>query len=289
MDVEGYLERIGVTEVEGPSLETLRAVHRGHAYCIPYENLDVYSGEPVDQDIARIYDKIVVRGRGGWCYEMNGLLGWALAELGFKVTRQIAGVMRSVFGDDAYGNHLMLKVVLNGEPWIADVGLGDGLAGPLLLREGETTHVENVGGSRTYRLECLDEQQWRFHNTADAGPPNFDFIFRNEETGYTSNNDDEAKLKAMGQKLQDDPESMFRLNLVALRMTEAGSLLLQGRVFTKAGQRRLLQSRDELASVLHEELLTSAEVTDRIWQQVVDRHTTLFGDTPVEDIRFGPP
>jgi arylamine N-acetyltransferase len=54
------------------------------------ENLDIQLERPVDQDIERIFDKIVRNGRGGWCFELNGPLQWALEEIGFDVTRCVA-------------------------------------------------------------------------------------------------------------------------------------------------------------------------------------------------------
>ena len=41
--------------------------------------------------------------------------------------------MRSSQGDASLGNHLVLRVDLD-EPWLADVGLGDGALEPLRLR-----------------------------------------------------------------------------------------------------------------------------------------------------------
>jgi N-hydroxyarylamine O-acetyltransferase len=87
MELHDYLKRVGYRGPIEPTLEVLRAVHRCHACNVPYENLDVIRQVPVDQDIERIFTKIVHDGRGGWCYEMNGLLGWALREIGFDVTR----------------------------------------------------------------------------------------------------------------------------------------------------------------------------------------------------------
>ena len=70
--------RIGFSGVARPDLATLRAIHRGHALGISYENLDVQLGRPLSTSPAEAFDKIVRRRRGGWCYEMNGLMGAAL-------------------------------------------------------------------------------------------------------------------------------------------------------------------------------------------------------------------
>ena len=125
MDLESYLQRIQYSGPVRADLECLRAVHRHHVQSIPYEDLDVQLGRPLDLDPERIRRKLIVERRGGWCYEMNGLLGWALEEIGFSVTRMTGGVMRSEEGDAAFGNHLVLRIDLDGESWIADAGLGD--------------------------------------------------------------------------------------------------------------------------------------------------------------------
>src|ERR1700753_3713812 len=110
MNIGAYLRRIGLPGPLPPTLETLRRVHAAHLRAIPYENIDVQLGRPVTIERAAIFDKIVNRRRGGWCYEMNGLLGWALGELGFKVTRATGAVMREMFGQATEANHLVLRV-----------------------------------------------------------------------------------------------------------------------------------------------------------------------------------
>src|SRR6185437_1352334 len=172
MELQAYLDRIGYAGPVRPDLATLRAVHRAHLQAIPYENLDVQLGRPVTIDPARAYDKIVGCRRGGWCYEMNGLLGWALGEIGFSVTRMAGAAMRQERGDFTTGNHLVLRVDLPEEPtpWIADVGFGDGILDPFPLR---AAHLETEG--HRFRLEAMDAGWWRFHNHEFGGAKSFDF------------------------------------------------------------------------------------------------------------------
>jgi arylamine N-acetyltransferase len=278
MRLDDYLRRIGYVGPVAPTLAVLRDVHRHHAQSIAYENLDVIREVPVDQDIGRIFDKIVRAGRGGWCYEMNGLLGWGLGEIGFAVGRICGGVMRAERGDDALGNHLVLKVDLAGEPWLADVGLGDGIFEPMPLREGTVTQY-----GRSYRLEQRSPGEWRFHNRPGGMPPSFDFFDTPAE---------EARLQNTCELLQHDPESMFRQNLVCQRMHVRGGHMLLGRVLAShdpARPRRLLDSEGELRDVLTSLFGLRLPALDGLWQRVVARHETLFGNTPVADIRFGLP
>ena len=126
--LRGYLERIGYDGPVAPTLECLTAIHRHQALTVPYENLDVQLKVTVDQDPAAIYEKLVVRRRGGWCYELNGLLQQSLERAGFDVRRVTGGVHRHESGEAVVGNHLVLLVQLD-RVYIADAGLGDGIRG----------------------------------------------------------------------------------------------------------------------------------------------------------------
>lgn len=169
MDVRTYLDRIGFEGAPRADLDTLTRIHRGHLTSIPYENLDVMLGRPVDLDPAHAFDKLVTRRRGGWCYEMNGLLAWALEEIGFKVTRLAGAVHRTHLGDDVIGNHLVLLTHLD-QTYLTDVGFGDGLFEPVPLRESA---ISQYGFDS--RLVRAADGWWRYHNHQNGGAPTFDF------------------------------------------------------------------------------------------------------------------
>lgn len=268
-----YLERIGHTGSTEPDLNVLKAVHRGQVTTIAYENIDVYQERPVQHDLPAVFEKLVTAGRGGWCYEQNTLLGWALGEMGFEVTRLCGGVMREVSGDAAFGNHLVLMVHLD-DPWIADCGLGDGVLEPFRLAEGKFN--QSAGA---YRLEKLAPQEWRFHNKKEARPPSFDV--RTDPV-------DEAHLSEIASQLQTDPESMFRKNLICQRMTNAGTHSLLGRVLSNAnGEKRVLHSEAELAATLRDVFGIEDPPLDGLWERVRERHEEVFADTTDEEIEAG--
>ena len=83
MKLSRYLHRVGFSGSLRSSPSTLAELLRCHVLSVPFENLDVQLGIPVTMDAEAAFDKIVERGRGGWCYEQNGLFGWALSEIGF--------------------------------------------------------------------------------------------------------------------------------------------------------------------------------------------------------------
>ena len=80
-----------------------KAVHKGrsaraHLLAIPYENLDIHLGRRVTLDPDATFDKLVDDRRGGWCFEMNGLLGRVLETLGFEVRYLSGAVGRAAHG-----------------------------------------------------------------------------------------------------------------------------------------------------------------------------------------------
>ncbi|WP_018680793.1 arylamine N-acetyltransferase family protein [Actinokineospora enzanensis] len=136
LDLDAYLTRIGVRGPLPPTADTLRALSRAHTFAIPFENLDVVLGRGIDVDLPAIQDKLVTRGRGGYCYEHNLLMGAALDRLGFRVTR--------VLGRPALNaprpiprTHMTLLVGAGDETFLTDVGFGnDGLLEPVPLTAG---------------------------------------------------------------------------------------------------------------------------------------------------------
>ncbi|MGP1281715.1 MAG: arylamine N-acetyltransferase family protein [Parasphingopyxis sp.] len=255
--VGAYLDRIGFVGTPRADLATLAAVHRGHVENIPWENIDVALGRPLTRDPGRAFDKLVTRGRGGWCYEMNGLLGWMLEALGFRVAYLAGGVNRAGFGDEAIGNHLVLLVELD-RSYIADTGFGTGLIEPVALEAGEIAQ-----GPARFRLERLDETWWRFHNHDGLMPPSFDF-------GPTIT--DDAKLEARCQWLQSNDSSPFRKRVIVnahrdgrLEMLDLPVL----RTLTEAGlTERQIGSPEELAELLSRLFGRPLPEAGRLWDKM---------------------
>ena len=271
MDIQAYLDRVGFTGVPRPDLATLQALHRGHSLAIPYENLDVQLGRPLTTDPAAAFDKIVGRRRGGWCYEMNGVLGAILAEIGFRVTRLAGCAMRRERGELATANHLVLRVDLPEGPWIADVGFGDGPRDAYPLREGPV-----VSGGFECRLERLDADWWRLTNHPFGGAPDFDFTLEPA---------DEAVLAAKCHELQTAPDSGFVLNAVAQRHQEGEIRLLRGRTFrriTPAGlaQETLIADADAFVALLAAEFALDLPEAATLWPRIAARHEELFAKAP---------
>ena len=129
-----YLARIGYEGPLAPSLATLRALQEAHLLHVPFENLDIWAGKRIE--LADSYDKIVRAGRGGFCYELNGLFAELLRGLGFAVQLVSARVFDPRHGFGPEFDHLALVVAFREARYLADVGFGEFTRAPLKLEVG---------------------------------------------------------------------------------------------------------------------------------------------------------
>jgi N-hydroxyarylamine O-acetyltransferase len=135
VSLAAYLSRLGFDAPPPATLESLRALQRAHMERVPFENASVLRGDAIDVDADRFVAKIAERGRGGFCFELNGAFAWLLAELGFEVIH-LPGRFWSDGGLGPPNEHLALRVVLDGAPWLVDVGAGYSFLEPLRLVDG---------------------------------------------------------------------------------------------------------------------------------------------------------
>lgn len=126
VNLDAYFARIGYgggTEVRRATVDALALAH---VCAIPFENLDVLMGRPIEvADVAAIEAKLVGARRGGYCFEHNALFLTVLAQLGFPV-RPISARVRYGRPRDytPARTHMFVEVMLDGEAWVADVGVG---------------------------------------------------------------------------------------------------------------------------------------------------------------------
>lgn len=157
MQLDEYLQRISFREAPHEDFATLSALLAAQIHAVPFENLDVQLGLPLGTSPEAAWDKIVRRGRGGWCYELNAVLGTALEMIGFPVRRIACGVKREEGTTDAIGGHLALIVEADGREWLTDAGFGSKLAAPLPMIEGRREDAPF-----TVSLHKLEDGYWRF-------------------------------------------------------------------------------------------------------------------------------
>lgn len=139
-ELERYLSRIGLAQAPAADVEGLAAVQLAHRQSIGFENLDIHLGRGIRIDSSSVFDKLVVRGRGGYCFEQNRLYSDMLALLGLENRPLLARVRLGLpEGVNPPRTHVLLLVEMDGGQWIADAGFGGSLVPPLALEDGVET------------------------------------------------------------------------------------------------------------------------------------------------------
>jgi len=213
LDVNAYLNRIGYQGPLEPSAQTLRDLHVAHLRTVPFENLSIHSHEPIVLDDAALFEKVVQRRRGGFCYELNGLFTALLRSLGFEVEMLSAAVARPTggYGDDF--DHMTLLVKLE-QRWIADVGFGDSFIEPLLLDDpGEQTQ-----GDRAYKFVSDSDHRVLMQR-------NYDGTWASQYR-FTLTPQVYADYEEMCEYQQTSPESHFTKGRICTRATSTGRVTL---------------------------------------------------------------
>jgi arylamine N-acetyltransferase len=170
-----------VSTPDRPDIDALHELHAAHAERVAYETIDIHLGRPTPSIAAEDSVDRVLRGRGGYCYQLNGAFSQLLLALGFDVVWHRAGVqsraMPAPLGS-VQSNHLALTA--HGLPteecpsgdWLVDVGLGDATHGPLPLEPG-------VYEQKPFRFEIrrssTDPGGWHFQHDPDGSFIGMDF------------------------------------------------------------------------------------------------------------------
>ena len=142
-DVGAYLARIGLAPEDfrramHPELppsptdysiphtkESLDLLVHAHLFHVPFENIDGYDlHREVSLEIPDIFDKIVTRRRGGYCFELNALFSALLEALGFSCYAVGQRVLRE--GSFPPVSHRVTVVTLlhSGERVLCDIAFG---------------------------------------------------------------------------------------------------------------------------------------------------------------------
>lgn len=246
LDLDAYFARIGYAGPRKATLETLRALHALHPAAIAFENLDPLMRRPVPLDLASLQTKLILQGRGGYCFEQNGLFAQVLIALGFRVATLAARVMMGRTSGNTRRSHMLLKVEMEEGAYLADVGFGgQASSGPLRLDTGE----EQMTPHGPYRLartgdyfeaQAIVEGEWKS-------------LYRFSLEEQTQEDHEMANWY-----ISSHPDSEFTSRLMVARLPPGRRLGLFNNQFTirhadGTVERRDLRSAEEIADVLASE------------------------------------
>ena len=245
MDLDAYFTRIGHDGARTADLATLSAIIGRQAAAIPFEAIDVLLGRGIDIAPEAIFDKLVTRERGGYCFEQNGLLRDALTALGFDVSPRLARVlwMRPADAPPVPATHMALIVTIDGRAYLADAGFGNGTpTAPLALDidAPQQTPLE------TFRLRPSTEGHVLEMRLGENWSPVYEIL--KAPAGADALVD--ANLYA-----STHPDSRFRRDLMLARATtEARFLLLGNRLMLRpakgSAELRPITNQGEMAVCL---------------------------------------
>ncbi|WP_259781709.1 arylamine N-acetyltransferase family protein [Aestuariispira ectoiniformans] len=212
-----YLNALGLT-ADKPDLTFLTALQRAHLARYSFNSIGVLLGEDRPLDPCRLLQTIVAEGRGGYCFEHNGLFFEVLKELGFTVEAHLGRVLynRNVEEPVMPRTHRMSVVTIGADRYVADVGFGVLTPRePVRLGDGETVHSDG----ESYRIRRNKVGDYLLEKQQKDGP----FVLYSFDLHHTVPGDFE-----MGHFYSHrHPEAAFVNNLVVSRVLADERLVIR--------------------------------------------------------------
>ena len=245
MDIKKYFKRIGLAEnmkIE-QTYDFLKALQYANVINVPYENLDLVDKIPLSLEPCDLYDKIVNRARGGYCFEVNGLLSHMLSEMGFETCDYLARYLRNET-TIPFRRHRVVAVKCEGDVYIMDVGIGQTApryplkleAGLVQEQFGETYKFEkNEFGE--WELYDLYQGKWRiFYSFSEERQYNIDFV---PPSFYC----------------EAHPDSIFNKTLIIAIKTEKGRKTIDDKTFKVFENEKIVHIEEAMSDTRRAEVL----------------------------------
>jgi N-hydroxyarylamine O-acetyltransferase len=244
MRLDDYLRRIGEPVRRDASFEALRRLHLAHRETFLFENLTIQTGGGISLALHDLERKFLDEGRGGYCFEHNTLFAAALDAAGFASTTLLGRVRRGP-PERWARTHMVLRLEVQGEVWLADVGFGcAGLVEPMPLRDGAA--VEQ--GGFVYRLR-RERHLWVL-SIRDAAGVETDLYEFSEEPQTPMD------VEVANHFTATHPDSVFRKTLTIQRTRRDDRAILRSDVFTRMRRGRVVDTpfpRERLRELAQDE------------------------------------
>ncbi|MCL2136950.1 MAG: arylamine N-acetyltransferase [Coriobacteriia bacterium] len=235
-DKNAYLKRIGLENQEIPlNRDGLDMLLWAHLTNVPFENIDLFDYDiNVDFGVEELFDKVVTRHRGGYCFELNAIFTALLQEVGFEVYP--IGV-RIVSGGEGFTPaiaHRAAIVMIDGKRHFADVGFGmtSAAGASICVDDPEVQRIRDVDfhvEDRPYNHKIIMR-----HKDDGPGPellfipdpfPAVDFVAYNTTMAMTG----------------------FRVKRIANLRTEDGAISVDGSIFRRTVNKERIETPLETA------------------------------------------
>lgn len=232
---------------------SLRELHRCHLRSVPFEVIDIHLKKEISLELSNIYSKVVLRNRGGFCYELNYLFYSLLQDIGFNCTM----VSARIFKDEEYGpdfDHMSVVVSLE-EEWLVDVGFSDLFIEPLKIQSDkiQEDYLKN------YKIERLNDNEFLLLESL-KNPQDFKwkYIFEKRSRSISEFHD-------MCFYKQYSPDSYFVKNKVCAIATKNGRKTILNDTFKIRSydqvEEREIKDNSDLLKVLKDEFNISIAET----------------------------
>jgi len=216
MNIDHYLKKLNL-EKKSPSLEFLNQIISAHQKIISFNNLSVFfrPGKILNLELEPLFEKVVLRGEGGYCFENNKVFYYLLKDLGFEVAARAARVIYNNPGD-VPRTHRTTIVTIDGERFLADVGFGRDVP-PSAIKIGSTQDSGNqvIVKDGLYRHQLIkDDVAIDLYTFDDGYYQESDFNLGNY---YTNTH----------------PDSKFVKELIVTRIDQDLVEFISGRTYTR--------------------------------------------------------
>ena len=227
---ELFRQRVGISENEMITFETVDYVLEKAAKSIPFENLCIIANNTYELTKENLLTKIVLRNEGGLCYELNTILNFFLIENGFKadLIRGVTFNHQNQCWNRIGRTHVANLVMHNGELYIIDTGFGGNLPLKPVPLNGESVTSEN-GEFRVKKEE------------SEHGDYIFEMKLKHKDkdlkAGYAFDSKkvvkDMGELNEIQKVILEHDESPFNKKPLINRITDNGNITLTNSSFTE--------------------------------------------------------
>jgi len=246
MNTAAFFRRIGLppdTKIE-PTYEFLKQIQYHAVTAIPYENLDLVRGKLLSLEWEDVFEKVVTRHRGGYCFEVNALLSRFYKEQGFAVNDYLARYLRGEEGIPMRRHRVMTVELSDGE-YLCDIGVGQKAPRyPLKVEEG----LVQTQFGETYKLEKDETLGWVVYDLSKGDWRPF--------ISFTTEKQYEIDFYQPSYYFETHPDSAFNKTYMIAIKTADGRKTLSDREFKIFAEDVLVHREENLSDERRNQILS---------------------------------